>query len=294
MEKVVVILGPTATGKSDLGVKLAKKFDGEIISADSRQVYRGLDLGSGKITTDEMLGIPHHLIDIASPKRVYSVAQYQKAALKAIRKIHTRGKSAFLVGGSPQYLYSVIDGTIFPDVKPNSSLRKELEKLDTYTLYKKLQSLDPKRASIIESKNKRRLIRALEIINETGEPVPLLKAEQNLYIFLLIGIGYTFKDLKKKISKRLSKRLTHGMIEEVSNLRKSGLSWKRLESFGLEYRYIAQYLENKISKDEMISQIQIESEHFVKRQMNWFKKDSRIKWIDNAKEATKIVKEFLL
>ena len=173
-------------------------------------------------------------------------------------------------------------------------MRKELEKLDTYTLYKKLQSLDPKRASIIESKNKRRLIRALEIINETGEPVPLLKAEQNLYIFLLIGIGYTFKDLKKKISKRLSKRLTHGMIEEVSNLRKSGLSWKRLESFGLEYRYIAQYLENKISKDEMISQIQIESEHFVKRQMNWFKKDSRIKWIDNAKEATKIVKEFLL
>jgi tRNA dimethylallyltransferase len=291
--KIIAVLGPTASGKSDLAVKLAKKFNGEIISADSRQIYKGMNLGSGKITRKEMEKIPHHLLDVASPKRRFSVAQYRKLALEAMDKIMDKEKLPIICGGSPFYLYSLIDGIITPEVSPNWPLRKELEKKSTESLFSMLKKLDKERAKTIESKNKRRLIRALEIILTTKKRVPSLKKNPLPYPVLIIGIKRDPTELKALIEKRLKKRLKQGMISEVEKLKQLPLSWKRLEEFGLEYRYVAQYLQGKLTKEEMESQLQKAIENFVKRQMNWFKKDQRIKWVKDYKEAEILAKQFL-
>ena len=290
--KIVVILGPTASGKTDLSIKLAKKYNGEVISADSRQVYKGMDIGSGKITKKEMAGIPHYLLDVANPKRRFTVAQYQKLALKAIKNIQRKNKLPILVGGTGFYIQSVVDGTVIPEVKPNWELRKKLGKIALPELVKRLANLDPVRARVIDQNNPRRVIRALEIALVTGKAVPQ-PSFKGQFDTLQIGIKKSPEELKKLINKRLLKRLkTNAMINEVKKLHKN-LSWKRLEEFGLEYRFVAQYLQNKITKEEMISSIQIESEHFAKRQMTWFKRDKKIHWIKNFQEAEKLAKDFL-
>ncbi len=305
-KKLIVIVGPTSSGKTALSIKLAKKFRGEVISADSRQVYKGMDIGTGKITKKEMKGIPHHLLDIASPKRKFTVVQYQKLALKAINKIYRKNKTPFLVGGTGFYIQAVADGIIIPEVKPDWKLRTELEKKNTQELFKILKKLDPKRAKSIDKNNRRRLIRALEIVIKTKRPVPPLKKKKPQFEVLMIGIKKNPTELKKLINQRLIKRLRGGMIAEVKRLKKSGLSWKRLEEFGLEYRYVARYLftlqnfskknlggQGKINYEEMKEKIQKESEHFAKRQMTWFKRDKRIHWIKSHKETEKLVKDFL-
>ena len=295
-KKLIVILGPTASGKSAMAVKLAKKFNNEVVSADSRQIYKGMDIGTGKITEREKQAIPHYLLDVASPKRKFSVSQYRKLALKAINKIFKKGKVPILCGGTGFYIQAVVDGLVIPKVKPDWQLRMRLEQLETKQLFEKLKKLDPKRAKTIDKKNKRRLIRALEIIMKTKKPVPNLKKKPLAYAVLILGIKKEKEELKKSINKRLLKRLRQGgrmMIEEVKKLRQTGVSWKRLEEFGLEYRFVAQYLQKKIKYDEMINLIQKESEHFAKRQMTWFKKDKRIIWIKKQKEAKKLVKMFL-
>ncbi len=292
MKKLIVILGPTAGGKTDLSIKLAKKFNSEIISADSRQVYKGLDIGSGKITKKEMQGVPHYLLDVANPKKRFSVAQYQKLALSAIKKIQNKNKIPILVGGTGFYIQSVVDGILIPEVKPDWKLRKKLEKKSNEELYKMLLAKDPKRAKTIDKQNPRRLIRALEIILKTKKTIPTLKIKNDFDV-LQIGIIKSSEELKKNINKRLLKRLkNNAMINEVKKLRKN-LSWKRLEEFGLEYRFVAQYLQNKITYQEMINKIQTESEHFAKRQMTWFKRDKRIHWIKNRKDAVLLIDKFL-
>ena len=290
--KLVVIVGPNASGKSDLAVKLAKTFNGEVVSADSRQVYKGMDIGTGKITKEEMQGVPHYLLDIASPKRRFSVAQYQKKAIEAIKKIQRKGKLPILCGGTGFYVQAVVDGLVFPKVKPDWRFRKKLEQKSAKELYEYLKKLDPERAKTIEKDNKRRLIRAIEIVLKTGKPVPKLQ-KQKLFDVLMIGIKRDKKELKERIRKRLLKRLKQGMIEEVKKLKESGLSWKRLEEFGLEYRYIAYYLQGRLSYKEMVEQLQKAIEDFAKRQMTWFKRDKRIHWIKNFKEAKKLTREFL-
>ncbi len=290
--KIIAILGPTASGKTDLSIELAKKFNGEVVSADSRQIYKKMDIGSGKITKKEMQGIPHYLLSIANPKTRFSVAQYQKMALKAIKIIQAKNRIPFLVGGTGFYIQSVVDGIIIPEVKPNWKLRRSLEKLTLNQLFIKLKKLDPKRASSIDKNNPHRLIRALEIVLTTKKPVPSLKSKSN-FNALQIGITKSKDELKKLIKKRLLKRLENkAMINEVKKLHKY-LSWDRLEEFGLEYRFVAQYIQNKISYEEMINHIQKESEHFAKRQMTWFKRDKRIHWIKNKKEADKLINKFL-
>ena len=290
--KLVVIVGPNASGKSDLAVKLAKRFNGEVVSADSRQVYKGMEIGTGKITKEEMQGISHHLLDVASPKRRFSVVQYQKKAIEAIKKIQRKGKLPILCGGTGFYVQAVVDGLVFPKVKPDWRFRKKLEQKSARELYKYLKKLDPERAKTIEKDNKRRLIRAIEIVLKTGKPVPKLQ-KQKLFDVLMIGIKRNKKELKERIRKRLKKRLKQGMIEEVKKLKESGLSWKRLEEFGLEYRWIARYLQGKIDYQEMIEKLQKDIEDFAKRQMTWFKRDKRICWIQNYKEAEKLVRKFL-
>jgi len=293
LSKLVVILGPTAVGKTALSVKLAKKFNGEIVSADSRQVYKGMDIGTGKIIKKEMKGIPHHLLNVASPRIKFTAARYKKLAHKAIKQIIRNNHIPFLVGGTGFYLQTITDNIIIPQVKPDWKLRAELEKLTTQKLLQLLKKKDSRRAKTIDSKNRRRLIRALEIIEKTKQPIPIFKKNKAEFDLLIIGIKKSQQDLKKLIEKRLYERLKQGMITEVKRLKKQGLSWKRLEEFGLEYRFIAQYLQNKITYSQMIDKIQKESEHYTKRQMTWFKRDKRIHWINKRKQADKLIKGFL-
>lgn len=292
-KRLIVIVGPTASGKSDLAVKLAKKFKGEVVSVDSRQVYKGMNLGTGKITKKEMRGIPHHLLDVVSPNRRFDVVQYRNLALKTIDKIFKKGRIPILCGGTGFYVQAVIDGIVIPEVKPDWLLRTKLNKLSTEKLFEKLGKLDPRRAKTIDRKNRRRLIRALEIVMKTKKPVPPLEKRSLPYPVLMLGIKKEKEELKELIKKRLLRRLRQGMVKEIKKLHDSGVSWKRLEEFGLEYRYIARYLQNKLNYEKMIEELQKETEHFAKRQMTWFKGDKRIHWIKKQAEAEKLVKEFL-
>ena len=283
--KIIIILGQTATGKSDLATRIAKRLGGEIISADSRQVYKGLDIGSGKITKKEMRGVFHYLLDVASPKRQFSAAKYKKLADNKIIKIYKTGKIPFIVGGSGFYIQTIVDGLVLPKVEPNNKLRKELEKKSVKKLFSMLKKLDKNRAKKIEKDNPRRLIRAIEIAKALGK-TPKLKTNSE-YEALQIGLKLPDKKLKNNIHKRLISRIRRGMISEVKKLHAKNISWKRLESFGLEYRFIARYLQNKIKKKEMLDELETKIWHFAKRQMRWFKRDARIKWF-NPNEVKKI------
>ncbi|MEK7128826.1 MAG: tRNA (adenosine(37)-N6)-dimethylallyltransferase MiaA, partial [Patescibacteria group bacterium] len=250
-QKIIIILGQTATGKSGLAVKLAKKFNGEVISADSRQVYRGLNLGTGKITKKEMKGIPHYMLDVANPKTQYSVALYQRAVLDHIRYIVARGRIPIICGGTGLYIDTVINGIVLPEVKPNLKLRRRLNNKTAKELFLVLKKLDPRRAKTIDRQNPRRLIRAIEIATALGY-VPHLEASLPSYDILKIGLTLPNSLLKKKIRVRLFARIRLGMIAEVKHLHAGGLIWKRMEELGLEYKYLALYLQKKITKKEML------------------------------------------
>ncbi len=290
-KKLIVILGPTASGKSELAVNLAKKINGEVISADSRQVYRNIDIGTGKITKKEMKGVPHYLLDVADPKRKFSVVQYQRLAKKELERIHKRDKLPILCGGTGFYIQAVVDGIVIPEVKPDWKMRKNLEKKSTENLYELLKKISPERAKNIDQKNKRRLIRALEIAIKRNKPVPLLK--KKLLPYPVLMIGFKKENLEKEIEKRFFAWLKKGLIREVKNLRKLGVSWKRIEEFGIHYRFVAQYLQKKITRSQMIESSLKELQNYAKRQITWFKKDKRIFWVKNKKEAEKLVKNFL-
>lgn len=290
--KLIVICGPTATGKSDYAVDLALglvdglnhtkgmvgrtsrgEVLGEIISADSRQVYTGLDIGSGKITTKEMRGVPHYLLDVANPKRVFTVSQYKIQTEKAIQKILKKGKTPIIVGGTGFYI-DVALGLDLPEVPPNKKLRKELEKKSTEELFALLKKKDENRAETIDKDNKVRLIRALEIIETLGK-VPKQKRISK-YDAQYIYLDFPDEVLKERIHIRLLKRMKMGMLKEVQNLHKQGVSWKRLEELGLEYRYLALYLQKKLTKEEMLRELEMAIWHYAKRQRTWFKKYGKI------------------
>lgn len=290
--KIIVIAGPTASGKSSLAVKLARKFHGEIISADSRQVYEGMDIGTGKITKNEMAKIPHYLLDVANPKKQFTVAQYKRLAEKTIKKIIGNKKIPIICGGTGFYIQAITENISIPGIKPDAKLRIALEKKSTKELFGQLKKLDPRRAKNIDKNNRRRLIRALEIIIKSGKKVPELKSAPK-YEALIIGVKRGIRELKESIKTRLLKRLKQGMVKEVINLKKSGLSWKRLEDFGLEYRYIAYYLQNKLSYDEMVKKLQKEIEHYAKRQITWFARDKKIRWVADSNQTGKLTKRFL-
>lgn len=302
LKKILVILGPTASGKSDLAVNIARKIHkdftspyggAEIISADSRQVYKGLDLGSGKITKKEMRNIPHYLLDVASPKKVFTVTQFQKLGQKAIKKIQANNKLPIICGGTGLYIDALVFDKQFPEVPPQPKLRKKLEKLSAQKLFEKLKKLDPQRAKNIDQYNRRRLIRALEIVITTKKPVPQISAQKLKQQTLFIGIKKSSEKLKKLIAKRLAKRLKIGMIKEVEDLHKQGLSWKRLDNLGLEYRFISRYLRGLLDKKEIENLIIKESLKYAKRQMTWFKRNPQIHWITNKKESLHLIKNFL-
>ncbi|HBO16470.1 MAG: tRNA dimethylallyltransferase [Candidatus Moranbacteria bacterium GW2011_GWE2_35_2-] len=280
--KIIVILGPTASGKSDVAIRLAQKFDGEIISADSRQIYRGMDIGSGKITEAEQKMVPHHMLDIASPKTEYNAAKFKKKTEKIIKDILKRGKVPIICGGTGFWIKALVDNVDFPEVKPNQELRIKMQELSTEILFNKLKKLDPERAKNIDAKNKVRLIRAIEICKAIGK-VPPMNQESKIknYDFLQIGIAREKEELNERIKKNVTRRFSMGMIEEVKDLHeKYKLSWKKIQSFGLSYNLIPEYLKGNIkNKEELKEKIYLAEKNYAKRQRTWFAKDKRIIWI---------------
>ena len=295
LPKIIVLLGPTASGKSDVAIKLAREFNGEIISADSRQVYRGMDIGSGKVTREEQKMAIHHMLDIADPNDEFNISHFKKSAEKIIKDILKRKKLPIICGGTGFWIKAIVDNLQLPEVKPNKELRNLLSNKSAEELFKMLRKFDPERAENIDPKNKVRLIRAIEICETLGTvpKVAIADKESRKYDFLQIGIDVSKETLNKKIKKRLEQRFKNGMIEEVQNLNKNGVSWERLEYFGLEYRWIARYLQNIISLSEMKEKLYFDIIHYAKRQMTWFKKDKRILWLKDYKKIESLVKNFL-
>jgi tRNA dimethylallyltransferase len=280
MRKLVVILGTNASGKSELGIRLANHLGGEVVSADSRQVYRGLDLGSGKITAAQAGPVKHHLIDIAGLSEYYSLAQYQRAAYSAIDSIAAAGKRPFLVGGTGLYISAIVEGYELVDVPPNDPLRVELEALPLPQLVERLEQSDPAAASRIDKGNRRRLIRAIEIAS-AGRAHTAARQRSPRYHCLQLGLTWPREILEKRIEKRLQDRLAGGLIEEVAGLRSQGVPDLRLDKLGLEYRYIARYLRGELaSLDDLRRELGIAIRQFAKGQLTWFKRDPRILWLN--------------
>lgn len=301
-KKVLAILGPTASGKTDLAIKLAYHFNGEIVSADSRQVYIGMDIGTGKdLPSYHYQGkdIPYHLIDVCSPKKIFTLAQYQKMAFAAIDDILARGALPILVGGSGLYLEAVIDNYALSEVKPVFGQREEYENLSLADLHQRIKKQSPHFFSNLnnsELKNKRRLSRYLELLESEKDFTP--KKNEPRYNFLIFGLQPEKEIMKEKIYQRLVKRLEEeDMVAEVENLRKTGVSDQRLESFGLEYRFIAQYLQKKISYQQLVDKLYIAICQFAKKQKSWFRRFEKlgadILWLETYLEAKKELKKFL-
>jgi tRNA dimethylallyltransferase len=291
--KVVAIIGPTSAGKSDLSVEIAKIFNGEIISADSRQVYKGLNIGTGKITKKEMRGVPHHLLDITSPSgKIFNATKFKKLAERKILEIDARGRLPILVGGTGFWIDAVMFNKDFPEVAPDLKLRKRLEDLSAEKLLAMLQKLDPERAKSIDWKNKRRVIRAIEIARgaKNSRKEEIGNRERQFEITpLFIGLDLPTEKLYENIDKRLAGWIKKGILKEIQNLHKKDVSWKRLEEFGLEYKYLSLHLRGKLKKEEALLRSSYDLKHYAKRQRTWFKRNKEINWFD-PKDKTKIIK----
>lgn len=275
---IIVVAGPTSSGKSDFAVELAIKLDGEIISADSRQVYKGLDIGTGKITHEEMKGVPHHMLDVFDVGDDVSVTTYKDKALPILEDIIARGKTPIICGGTGQYIDALIYDQPLPEVPPNETLREELKQTTTEELVERLRTLDAHRLDAIGIHNRVRLIRAIEIAEALGA-VPLLPEAPLRYMTTMYILQPSRELLHTRITARLLKRLNQGMVDEVKGLVEQGVSHTQLERLGLEYRYVSRYLRGDMSYEEMVKQLTFKSNQYSKRQVTWLKKypkDTRV------------------
>ena len=303
LPKIIVISGQTASGKTDLAIKLAKKFNGEIVSADSRQVYKGMNIATAKPRKTQkskvksqnyiVEGIPHYLIDVIYPNQDFNVAIYKKLAIKAIKNILRRGKLPFLVGGTGLYIQSIVDNVEFPKVKPQKKLREKLEKKTEKELFKIYKKLDSKGAKFIERRNKRRLIRAIEVCKATGKSFWQQREKgEPLFDILEIGIKLPKEELKKRVKERVEKMFKLGLEKEVKKLvKKYGFKIPPMQTIG--YQEWKEYFDGKIGKEEVKEKIKIHTLQFTKRQMTWFKREKRIKWVKNYREVERLVKNYL-
>ncbi len=276
LPRLIVIAGTNASGKSKLGVALASRYGGEIVSADSRQVFRGLDLGSGKIASEEMAGVPHHLLDVCDPGDFFSMHDFQRLAYAAIDGIIGRGRLPFLVGGTGLYIASITEGYVMSDAAPDLEYREYLETFETPRLYEMLVQAVPDIR--IEARNRNRVMRMLEKLHAGDDHVPHSLPRYNC---LKLGVTWDRETLKARIDERLQRRLDEGMIEEVQGLIDRGVSLEFLMKLGLEYRFIARYLTGDIPRrEDMIEQLSNAIRKFAKRQMTWFRRDGSILWLD--------------
>jgi len=300
--KVLAVLGPTACGKTSFAVALARRFGGEIVGVDSRQVYKGLDLGSGKDLVEYSSGgqaVPYHMIDVSEPSSEYNLAEFRNDALKAVEGVLARGRLPILAGGSALHMDSLLRGYALPGGPPDQKLRERLRSLDSEGLLAELAALDP--SAVPEAKDERsnrsRLIRRVELISSKGSGglgAGALDAD-----FLTLGVRVDRKEMHRRIEARLDERLAAGMLEEVARLHDAGLSWERLEYFGLEYRHVALHLQGRMSLREMRDSLLAKIRQFAKRQDSWFRKMEReglsIHWFspEDRENASKLVTLFL-
>ena len=292
LPKLIVIEGTNASGKSSLGVALAARFGGEIVSADSRQVYRRMDLGSGKITPEEMKGVPHHLLDVKEPGEFFSMAEFQRLAYEAIDGILFRGNLPFLVGGTGLYVDAVADGYELSEKSPDHALRARLETFATPALYAMLREKLPE--TDVDPRNRHRVMRALERL-EADDYTPRGKSPR--FELLKFGVTWPREILKQRIDERLERRLREGMADEVRAMLDDGVSVEFLTKLGLEYKYLAWYLTGKMPYDQMKEELAAAIKRFAKRQMTWFRRDPRIIWLDMEKdpaaEAAGYIEDFI-
>ena len=284
-KNLVVILGPTASGKTEIAARLAGDLQGEIISADSRQVYRGMDIGTGKDLNQYIINariIPYHMIDIVNPESEFNLFEFQKRFYKIFNQIQNKSNLPILAGGTGLYLQAILSGYELPEATPDTELRKDLDQKSIAELKEIYFSFNTKLHNKTDLEDKRRLMRAIEIerarnkINSEQKEIPEIEAA-------VFGISWERSVLRQRITSRLEERLKQGMIEEVERLHAAGLSWSRLDSFGLEYRYISRYLQNIITFDEMKNKLNTAIHQFAKRQETWFRRMERngivIRWI---------------
>ena len=293
LPKLIAVEGTNASGKSGLGVQLARRFHGEIVSADSRQVFRGLDLGSGKITAEEMQGVAHHLIDVAEPGAFFSMRDFQRLAYEALDDIVARGRPPFLVGGTGLYCASVTEGYVLSDVVPDLAYRDHLETFTTEELVEMLHRELP--GTVVDEKNRNRVMRLLEKKHDGDEGH---RPNEPRYQCLKLGVTWPRAELCRRIDERLQRRLDQGMVEEVRALMEAGVPTGFLMKLGLEYRFIAQYLTGEIPDlEDMTAQLGQAIKRFAKRQMTWFRRDPDIHWLDMAgdplNEASEQIQRFL-
>ena len=283
---LIVIVGPTAAGKTAVSIALAERLEGEVVSADSRYLYRGMDIGTAKPTAEEMRGIPHHLIDVADPEETWSLAVYQRQAYQVIDAIHSRGKLPILVGGTGQYVRAIIEGWRIPPQAPDPGLREALnrwaEEIGAEAFHARLRRLDADAADLIDYRNVRRVVRAMEVIFHTGERFSDLRRKQECpYMPILLGISREREELYQRIDQRIDLMLADGLVAEVAGLLAAGYAPDLPTMSAIGYGEIIQYLQGEISLEEAVALIKRNTRVFVRRQANWFKPDDpRIQWFE--------------
>lgn len=300
LPKLIVILGPTASGKTGLSLSLAQLFNGEIVSADSRQVYRGMDVGTAKEPNESkelgiyrVQGVRHHLIDIADPDQAFTLALYKDKAVAAIQDILARGKMPFLVGGTGLYISAVVDNLDLPRVPPDYALRKEYEAKETDALFELLKERDPKSALVIDPYNRRYIIRALEIVSRTGKSAVEQKQRAPAqFDSLLLANDWPREELYQRINARVEEMVQGGLVPEAQALiARYGTSLTSMSSIG--YLEIAEYLTGKFTLEEALDRIKQRTRNFARRQLTWWRRDKRIHWVKSQTEAEKIARTFL-
>ena len=285
MSRLIAIVGPTAVGKSRLAIHLAQSLDGEIVSADSRQVYRYMDIGTAKPSPEERASAPHHLIDVVNPDEHFSLALYQQMAYRAIKDIEQRGKLALLVGGSGLYVRAVTGGLRIPQIPPDAELRRSLEEKAAaggYTaIYEELEGIDPDAAQRIDPRNVRRVIRAIEVFRTTGLPFSQLQRFSPFFRTLVIGLTTERRELYRKIDSMVDHMMEQGLVQEVEGLLKRGYSLDLPSMSGLGYKQIGQYLRRELDLAEAVQRIKYKTHRFARHQYAWFRlEDEAIHWFD--------------
>lgn len=297
--KTVIILGPTATGKTKLAVELAQQLNGEIISSDSMQVYRGMDIGTAKPSLEERQGIPHHLIDIRDPDEDWTVSDFVREVQNLKLKIQNQGKLPIIVGGTGLYLWALLEGFSFPITPADKELRARLEKKPISTLYAQLSTIDPQAACKIHPNDKKRIIRALEVFELTGEPISVVQERRSLNVerrtqeCFLIGLDLPRPELYSRINQRVDSMIEKGLIEEVKGLLAKGYNKELPSMQALGYKEVIDHLDGKYSKEEMIEELKKRTRNFARRQMTWFRRFKNIKWLSPEEDILTLTHLYL-
>lgn len=304
LPKVLCIVGPTSSGKTSLSLKLAKQFQGEIINADARQIYRGFTIGTGKPRGEwiekegrsvySVEGIDHHLIDHLSPDHVSTAAEWKQEATAGIEQIIARGHLPIIVGGTGLYIQSLIDNYDMPAVAPQPEMRERMSTMSLEDLVRELEEIDPMSADTVDLKNPRRVMRAIEVARVTGESFRELRKKHTAVIDpLFIGIEHTPEELRDRINKSIDRMLGEGWIEEVRTLHEQGVAWGAPAMTSLGYREIGMFLREEYTKKQMVEKMRIYTWQYARRQLTWFRKETRIKWIKQEKEAEALVQAWI-